>query len=69
MGVLHRDIKPENFLFSSGEPDAVLKLVDFGLSTFFNRGKPECEICGSPSFVRPHLSPFGMILARQCLSA
>ena len=28
----HRDLKLENFLFESDEPDAELKLIDFGLS-------------------------------------
>ena len=31
--IVHRDLKPENVLFESDEPDADLKLVDFGLST------------------------------------
>ncbi|KAJ4901288.1 CDPK-related kinase 4 [Raphanus sativus] len=34
-GVVHRDLKPENFLFTSrNEEDAVLKVIDFGLSDF-----------------------------------
>ncbi|MCI04642.1 CDPK-related kinase 4-like, partial [Trifolium medium] len=33
-GVVHRDLKPENFLFVSKDEDAVLKVIDFGLSDF-----------------------------------
>lgn len=34
-GICHRDLKPENFMLSSTRPDAVLKLIDFGLSQNF----------------------------------
>ena len=30
--ICHRDIKPENFLFETNNPDAELKIIDFGLS-------------------------------------
>lgn len=33
--ICHRDLKPENFMFESAEPDAKLKLIDFGLSRSF----------------------------------
>lgn len=32
MGIAHRDLKLENFLFESKEKDALVKLIDFGLS-------------------------------------
>ena len=35
-GVTHRDLKPENILFQSLEPDAEIKLIDFGLSRKYN---------------------------------
>ena len=31
-GIVHRDLKPENLLFSDNTPQAVLKVIDFGLS-------------------------------------
>ena len=31
-GIAHRDLKPENFLFETDEPDADIKVIDFGLS-------------------------------------
>jgi serine/threonine protein kinase len=30
--LVHRDLKPENFLFSTPDEDAVIKIIDFGLS-------------------------------------
>jgi hypothetical protein len=33
--IIHRDLKLENFLFSTREPDSVLKMIDFGLSKHF----------------------------------
>ncbi|GFE55002.1 calcium-dependent kinase CDPK2B [Babesia ovis] len=32
MGIAHRDVKPENFVWSTAEPDADVKLTDFGLA-------------------------------------
>eukprot|EP01036_Dinobryon_divergens_P033310 gene33310-43066_t len=34
--ILHLDIKPENILYESLEPDAEIKLTDFGLSRLFS---------------------------------
>jgi serine/threonine protein kinase len=39
--VIHRDLKFENILFESGHPDAEIKLIDFGLSRHFARGKDQ----------------------------
>lgn len=39
LGVMHRDLKPENFLFVNQKEEALLKTIDFGLSTFFKPGK------------------------------
>lgn len=48
--VLHLDIKPENILFESNEPNARIKITDFGLSKIFtetmemqNRARPTTE--------------------------
>lgn len=35
-GIIHRDIKPENILFSSKDPNAEPKLIDFGLAIKFD---------------------------------
>ena len=36
-GITHRDLKPENILMSDKSDEAQLKLIDFGLSTTFNK--------------------------------
>lgn len=37
--VSHRDLKPENLLFLSKGQNSPLKLIDFGLSSRFAKGK------------------------------
>ncbi len=34
--VCHKDLKPENFLFATTDPDADIKLIDFGLSQAYS---------------------------------
>ncbi|KAH9803688.1 calcium-dependent protein kinase 9 [Citrus sinensis] len=36
-GVMHMDLKPENFLFTSKDENARLKVIDFGLASFFEK--------------------------------
>jgi serine/threonine protein kinase len=36
-GVIHRDIKFENIMFENKEPDAHVKLIDFGLATVYHK--------------------------------
>ena len=55
MGILHRDIKPENFLLTKVGAASTVKLADFGLSTFFTRGKLEKEAVGSPYYMAPEM--------------
>ena len=38
MGVMHRDLKPENILLISPTSDTDLKVIDFGVATFFQKG-------------------------------
>mmetsp|Transcript_4935 Transcript_4935/g.4839 ORF Transcript_4935/g.4839 Transcript_4935/m.4839 type:complete len:81 (-) Transcript_4935:778-1020(-) len=54
--ICHRDLKPENFMFDSKEPDAELKLIDFGLSQKFgNKCKNMKTIVGTPYYVAPEV--------------
>jgi calcium-dependent protein kinase len=46
--IIHRDLKLENFLFSSSEPDSVLKMIDFGLSKHFSFGQVHHDAVGTP---------------------
>lgn len=55
--VCHRDLKPENFMFEDKSATAELKLIDFGLSKFFNKfGNAEMRsLVGTPNYVAPEV--------------
>ncbi|KAL2318898.1 hypothetical protein Fmac_032774 [Flemingia macrophylla] len=55
MGVMHRDLKPENFLFVANDPNAPLKLTDFGSSVFIQEGKVYKELVGNAYYVAPEV--------------
>ena len=54
-GITHRDIKPENILFESKDPDADIKLIDFGLSRKYNSNEKMHTILGTPYYVAPEV--------------
>eukprot|EP00956_Cyclotella_meneghiniana_P033918 scaffold100373_cov51-Cyclotella_meneghiniana.AAC.1 len=55
-GIVHRDLKPENFLFSTPEEDAVIKIIDFGLSRHddMKMGIMNTKV-GTPYYVAPEV--------------
>jgi len=52
---VHRDLKPENVLLSDMSDSAIIKIVDLGLSRFFDEAKPMRTICGTHKFLAPEL--------------
>ena len=50
--VVHRDLKPENLLLGKGN---ILKIIDFGLSNYFNGKKLLHTPCGSPCYASPEM--------------
>lgn len=54
--VVHADIKPENIMFSGPSSSSVLKLIDFGLSSFVGCG---AEPGGTPEFLAPEILQVG----------
>ncbi|XP_078152596.1 calcium-dependent protein kinase 32-like [Carex rostrata] len=54
-GIMHRDIKPENLLYTSKEKTARLKVIDFGLSTFFTPGQRFGEVVGTYCYMAPEV--------------
>jgi calcium-dependent protein kinase len=55
MSVIHRDIKPENFLLSDQGDQAVLQLMDFGLSAFCHEGQQFCDVVGTDYYMAPEV--------------
>lgn len=55
-GIVHRDLKPENFLFSSRDENAVIKIIDFGLSRHddMKAGIMNTKV-GTPYYVAPEV--------------
>jgi len=52
---VHRDVKPENFLFQSKEPNAALKIIDFGLARQFEPGVVMSSKVGTAYYVAPEV--------------
>jgi len=36
--IIHRDLKPENVIFETRDPNSKVKVIDFGTSTYFDKG-------------------------------
>lgn len=52
--IVHRDLKMENLIYESKEPDAQLKVIDFGFAKVWDSSKPFMQAsCGSVAYVSP----------------
>ena len=51
-GIVHRDLKLENILLSKNN---ILKIIDFGLSSYYYSNKLLSTPCGSPCYASPEL--------------
>lgn len=54
LNICHRDLKPENILFVSSNPDAEIKLVDFGVAAKFSNQHLQ-DITGTPLYIAPEV--------------
>ena len=57
-GIVHRDLKPENLLASEDsahDPNAPIKLADFGLAALTQGEKELKDPCGTPDYVAPEV--------------
>ncbi|KAI8471958.1 MAG: kinase-like domain-containing protein [Monoraphidium minutum] len=55
MGCMHRDIKVENCLLLDRSPDAPVKLVDWGYSSFLAPGLKLHKLCGTACYLAPEV--------------
>jgi mitogen-activated protein kinase-activated protein kinase 2 len=57
LNVAHRDIKPENLLYATKEPNAALKLTDYGFAkrTEMNATKQLETPCYTPYYAAPEV--------------
>ena len=56
MSICHRDLKPDNFLFVSKEPEADIKVADFGMATgFATTGDSLSSMVGTPYYIAPEV--------------
>lgn len=53
--IVHRDLKLENFLLDTDDSNSSLKLIDFGLSAYFEKSKLLQKAVGTPYYVAPEV--------------
>ena len=51
-GIVHRDLKSENLLINKNN---ILKIIDFGLSNYYDSQKLLSTLCGSLSYAAPEM--------------
>ncbi|CAF1659031.1 unnamed protein product, partial [Adineta ricciae] len=51
----HRDLKPENLLFSSSQPDADIKIIDFGFAKKRTKHQQMTTPCGTLLYTAPEV--------------
>lgn len=52
--IVHRDLKPENLLLDT-DNQWDIKVIDFGLSRYFQKDKKMCQRLGTPFYVAPEV--------------
>ncbi|KAL0277489.1 UNVERIFIED_CONTAM: hypothetical protein PYX00_004746 [Menopon gallinae] len=55
MNIAHRDLKPENLLYTSPEPNGILKLTDFGFAQETHTKDTLQTPCYTPYYVAPEV--------------
>jgi len=46
-GICHRDLKPDNLLLKSEDPEAEIKIIDFGVSRKFKQNEKFKSVVGT----------------------
>lgn len=67
--IIHRDLKPENILYESSDPEAPLKIIDFGTSVIYAPSKKMEDNVGTVSILFDPLFDYELVLLRCPRSA
>jgi len=54
-GIMHGDLKPENILCETLMPSAPIRVIDFGLSQFYDKNSKLTKRQGSPYYIAPEV--------------
>lgn len=54
-GIIHRDLKPENIMMSDKSENAIVKIVDFGLSKVLGKFEKSNEAYGTLAYAAPEV--------------
>jgi calcium-dependent protein kinase len=54
-GIVHRDLKLDNILFKTDDPNATVKIIDFGFATMIESGVKMHDRMGTPLYVAPEI--------------
>ena len=54
-GVMHRDIKPENIIVFNQNNEIHIKIIDYGLSTYFKTNEVKKLKCGTLGYTAPEI--------------
>lgn len=53
--IIHRDLKPENLLYQTTEENSDIKVSDFGVGRFLDRGDYASTAVGTPGYMAPEI--------------
>lgn len=61
VGIVHRDLKLNNVMYHTCHENSKLKLIDFGVSAYYDKIEPLCGAYGNAKYMAPEMlyGPYG----------